>query len=149
MLVQFRYNFFGRIIWSFLTLLLIVPGIIFIYFGGWFILLGSVFLSFSLFRGLDILFFKSFEFQTTHLVKRWYLFGSLRMSIKKMHITPVKRLFSGQIFFDDKKSSVFKRMIMSIEMYPIGNNEYKKFLEVSGQKGITILRVQGDSPNID
>jgi hypothetical protein len=140
--IDFQYDSIKRILISMLFLTIIILGILLIMlnhniftvlFGLLMIVIGSV-------RLFDILFFKKLIINSDFLIKEWFLFGAKTINMKNLRVNVSKRMWTGTIFFNNVEATYFSNFLMRFEIFPIGNDGFRKIKNILIEKKI----IKGD-----
>jgi hypothetical protein len=140
--IDFQYDSIKRILISMLFLTIIILGILLIMlnhniftvlFGLLMIVIGSV-------RLFDILFFKKLIINSDFLIKEWFLFGAKTINMKNLRVNVSKRMWTGTIFFNNVEATYFSNFLMRFEIFPIGNDSFRKIKNILIEKKI----IKGD-----
>ena len=139
--ISFKYNIEKRILIVIAFLVIILLGFFFLLIGHWFtIFFGTILLLIGLPSMLDILFFKQLIFSDKYVMKEWFIFGRKKIEFNNLTTGVAKKVWSGTIFFRDKKKKSILQFFMNFETFPIGNNGFKKIRKILINKKI----IKGD-----
>jgi len=137
----FKYDNFKRVSIAILMFFFVLLGSLIMNFGNLFsFFVGLIVVLFSFGSLVDILFFKSLIFKNNCVIKEWYLFGSKKIKFENLVVGVNKRLWTGRIYFEDKRKRFLSRLIMQFEMFPIGNTGFIKIRNLLIDKKI----IKGD-----
>ena len=139
--IVFEYNNFKRVLLVLVYIFVILLGFFFILIDNWFArVVGILFVFYSLVSVIDMLFFKALIFTEDSVIKKWYFLGSKKINFQNLEVTANKRIWTGIVFFRDKSKSFFSRQVMQLEIFPIGNEGFKKIRKILINKKI----IKGD-----
>lgn len=139
--IVFVYDNFKRFLILLIHIFIILLGVSLVSIGHWFtvcfgILLIVVFLE----AIINIVFFKSLVLDSDYVIKNSYFFGSKKINFQNLEVAANKRVWTGTVFFRDKSKSFFSRQVIQLEIFPIGNEGFKKIRKILINKKI----IKGD-----
>lgn len=89
---------------------------------------------------LNLLFFKVLIFYDDHLIKEWFIFGRKKIKFENLETAAAKRVWTGTIFFRDKRKNSFLQFFMNFETFPIGNDGFRQIRKILIDKKV----IEGD-----
>jgi len=139
--IHFKYDNLKRILISIVFFIIVILGLFFLFIGHWFsILLGILFIIIGLLSIFNLLFFKELIFHNDYLIKEWFVFGRKKIKFDDLETSVSKRVWTGTIFFRDKRKNSFSQFFMNFETFPIGNDGFREIRNILIEKKV----IKGD-----
>jgi len=137
--IRFEYNNLKRIFISIAFSIIIILGLFLVFIENWFaVLFGLLLIIIGFISMLDILFFKVLIFYDEYLIKEWFVFGKKKIKFDNLEVSTSKRVWTGTIFFRDKRKNYFTQFFMNFEIFPIGNKGFREIRQILINKKIIL-----------
>lgn len=92
--------------------------------------IGLLFSIFLIAGMVDILLFRQFEIYRGHIVKSWYLFGSLCINLSKLKVARANSLFEGGRIYFWESGKQFKMFLMQLDILSMSKDDLKQLKRI-------------------
>lgn len=137
--IRFEYDNLKRIFIGIVFFMIIMLGLSFVFIGNWFaVLFGLLLILIGLPSMLDVVFFKVLIFYDEYFIKEWFVLGKKKIKFDNLDVSTSKRVWTGTIFFRDKRKNYFTQFFMNFEIFPIGNKDFRAIRQILIEKKIIL-----------
>ena len=139
--IIFKYDTLKRLLVAVSFFVVALLGCFFLLIGNRFAdFFGIVMIFIGLQSFLDVLLFNKLIFTDDYVLKEWVIFGGKKIEYSNLEAGASKRMWTGTVFFRDKRKKPFFQFFMDFETFPIGNDGFKKIRGILIEKKI----IKGD-----